>query len=209
MLIIKTIHMRTKLSIIILVIVGLTTLTSFTNKSVRNDKLIVVLDAGHGGKDKGNQNNYLAEKDISLEIIKRVKELNQNEGIEIILTREGDVDKSFNDRSEMINSINPDFFISIHLNNSNNEAINGYEVYHTPEDNEARQLAINFINSLDSPLKNRGTKEGHYNILRNSHVPGIIYKIGFISNYHDFNYIVSEEGKQKIVNDILKFIHQP
>lgn len=200
--------MKTKLSIITLVITGFISLTAFTNNITDHDKITIILDAGHGGKDKGSQNNYVAEKDISLEIIQRVKKLNQNKDIEIILTRENDVDKSFNDRTEMINSIKPDYFISIHLNKSNNETINGYEVYHNPKDLDAKKLATNFINSFDSPLNNRGTKEGNFNILRNSNVPGIIYEVGFISNDNDYNYITSEEGKQKIVNDILNFINQ-
>jgi N-acetylmuramoyl-L-alanine amidase len=200
--------MKTKLSIFTLAIAGFISLTAFTHKITDHDKITIVLDAGHGGKDKGSQNNYSAEKDISLEIIQRVKKLNQNKDVEIILTREDDVDKSFNERTELINSIKPDYFISIHLNKSSNENTNGYEVYHNPKNIEAKKLATNFINSFDSPLKNRGIKEGNLNILRNSNAPGILYEIGFISNDSDYNYIVSEEGKQKIVNDILNFINQ-
>jgi len=176
--------------------------------SINNDpeKIIVVLDAGHGGKDNGTKNSVIDEKNYTLEIVKEVQKRNKNANIEIILTREEDKFLELHERSALINKENPTYFISVHLNSAMDKSKNGYEVFHYPKNEAAKKLAENFIEKVNYPINNNGVKSANFHILRESKVPGIIYEVGFISNDNDAKYITSEEGKNKVITEILNFI---
>jgi len=90
----------------------------------------VVLDAGHGGKDPGSQGKYgTKEKDVVLDITKRIGKLLKKAGINVIYTREEDVFIPLIDRTKMANDSNGKLFVSIHANSNNNRKIQGFETY--------------------------------------------------------------------------------
>ena len=92
---------------------------------------IVVLDAGHGGKDPGSQGKYgTKEKDVVLDITKRVgRLLEKNTGIKVVYTRDEDVFVPLIDRTKMANDANGKLFISVHANSNPNRKIQGFETY--------------------------------------------------------------------------------
>lgn len=198
--------MKLKFSLLLATI--LIVFSSFTSQNNDPEKITIVLDAGHGGHDIGTVQNGLSEKDFTLEIVKLVKAKNKNANIEIILTRDEDKMVELTERSAFINQVNPKYFISIHLNKANKNTLNGNEVYHSKNNEEAKLIAEKFYNSIDNPLNKRGVKEGNFHILRETKVPGFLYEVGFVSNENDYNFITSEKGKEKIVNEILNFINQ-
>ena len=80
-----------------------------------SNKIIVVLDAGHGGQDKGAINkDGITEKDLTLQLIKKIKALNTDENIQIILSRDNDVYASPRAKADFAKTNNADMFISIH-----------------------------------------------------------------------------------------------
>lgn len=102
----------------------------YSHKSNAQDKpFIVVLDAGHGGKDPGNRGNGYFEKDIALNIVLAVgKELEKNKNIKIIYTRKTDVFIELRERSAIANRANADLFVSIHCN-AHHSAASGTETF--------------------------------------------------------------------------------
>lgn len=87
------------------------------------DRFVVVLDAGHGGKDTGNIGNGYREKDIALSIVLKVgAELEKHEGVEVIYTRDSDVFIPLEKRGEIANNANADLFVSVHCNAHNSQA---------------------------------------------------------------------------------------
>lgn len=96
-------------------VVALGFLLSF---SFSKEKKVVVIDAGHGGTDLGANREGINEKEIVLNIAKKIKLLNQNQNLEIILTRDDDTYPSLTDRTKKINELKPDYSISLHVNNS-------------------------------------------------------------------------------------------
>ncbi|RLZ11400.1 N-acetylmuramoyl-L-alanine amidase [Faecalibacter macacae] len=199
-------HMRLKVSLLTVFFCFIFSSLSFANDDPK--KITIVLDAGHGGHDFGTKNSLYNEKDYTLEIVKAVKERNQNTNIEIVLTRDSDQFLELIERSALINKVNPTYFISVHLNSAMDKTKNGFEVYHYPKNNEAKILAENFIQNVNFPIENRGVKSANFHILRESKAPGFIYEIGFISNENDAAYLTSEDGKEKIISEILKFIQK-
>ncbi|OYP20997.1 hypothetical protein CG709_08115, partial [Lachnotalea glycerini] len=77
---------------------------------------IVVIDAGHGGKDDGTEHFNTVEKEVNLDIVLKLKELLDASDIKAYYTRLDDTKPSNADRVAFANSIKPDFFISVHNN---------------------------------------------------------------------------------------------
>lgn len=90
----------------------------------------VVIDAGHGGKDPGAiGRNGVKEKDITLDVARRLKGELEDKGIDVIMTRLSNSFISLSRRCEIANSSNADLFISIHVNANRARRIQGFEVY--------------------------------------------------------------------------------
>jgi N-acetylmuramoyl-L-alanine amidase len=91
----------------------------------------VVIDAGHGGKDPGAiGRSGLKEKDVNLDIARRLKDILQDEGIRVILTRDRDTFVSLRQRVDIANHSDADFFVSIHSNANYSSRLKGFEVYY-------------------------------------------------------------------------------
>ncbi len=103
----------------------------------------VVIDPGHGGKDPGAVGRYgLKEKDVALDVSKRLKRILEERGIEVIMTRDTDKFISLWQRTSISNKSNPDFFISVHANAHRNRRPSGFEVFYLSDalDDSARAV---------------------------------------------------------------------
>lgn len=103
------------------------------------DRFVVVLDAGHGGKDPGNMGNGFKEKDIALNIVLKVGQALERRGdVEVIYTRKNDVFVELNQRARIANDARADLFVSVHCNAHNSQAY-GTETFvlglHRSQDN--------------------------------------------------------------------------
>ncbi|OIO38775.1 MAG: hypothetical protein AUJ75_02365 [Candidatus Omnitrophica bacterium CG1_02_49_10] len=112
----------------------------------------IVVDAGHGGKDPGaigRDGTY--EKNVVLNVAKRLKKHLASRGINVIMTRDTDTFISLGGRTEKANSNKAKLFVSIHANANKYRSINGFEVYYFSEatDDDARALAAAENAALD------------------------------------------------------------
>ncbi len=111
--------MKTNRYLHFVLFIVLLTLLSFSKEDSRpfDDKFIVVLDAGHGGKDPGNLGSGYKEKDIALRIVLSIgKELEKNKDIKVIYTRKTDKFLELHERAKIANKADADLFVSIHCN---------------------------------------------------------------------------------------------
>jgi N-acetylmuramoyl-L-alanine amidase len=91
---------------------------------------IVILDAGHGGKDPGNSYHGFVEKEIALKTTLKLEKLLEKEGgIQVIHTRKSDVFIELKDRPKKANSLDANLFISIHCNSVKNPVPFGTETF--------------------------------------------------------------------------------
>lgn len=109
----------------------------------------IVLDAGHGGKDPGAQGKTTREKEVTLDIAKRVKILLEDAGIKVKMTRTTDVFISLPGRTEIASQTNADLFVSIHANSNPNRKTEGFEVYY---------VKTNGKSDLDEEQRDRNEK---------------------------------------------------
>lgn len=124
--------MKTNTILLFVSFIIVLTFSSFTqNENIyTKEKFIVVLDAGHGGKDPGKPSKYgFKEKDIALKIALKIGEqLEKNPNIKVIYTRKTDVFIELKDRPKIANNANADLFVSIHCNAHHTQAY-GTETY--------------------------------------------------------------------------------
>lgn len=104
----------------------------------------VFIDAGHGGKDPGTAHNSLVERNITLDIARRVGNLLKANGLEVVYSREKDQSIALSKRTMLANKAKADLFVSIHVNAHASENISGFETYflNLASNRQAAQVAI-------------------------------------------------------------------
>ncbi len=92
---------------------------------------LVVVDAGHGGKDRGTMApGGMDEKDIVLDVAKRLKNLLEDAGVKVIMTRSTDDFISLPERTVIASKSGADLFVSVHVNSNPDHTVNGFLVYY-------------------------------------------------------------------------------
>lgn len=170
-------------------------------------KKTVVIDPGHGGSDVGATRNNIYEKNITLDISKRVAELLSNKGYEVIMTRSADETVSLQERVEISENSEPDIFVSIHVNSSNSETPSGLET-HYYKDNSlqlAKNVHASMLNNINS--NNRGLFKSKFYVINHTTAPAILVEIGFLSNPSERAQLVSESRKQATAKAIAEGIY--
>lgn len=184
-------------------------------KEIKNqvsNKKIIVIDAGHGGIDHGKKVNDVFESKIVESIAKKIKQLNKNNDIEIILLREDDTFIELKERVNKVNAINPHLLISLHINTSQNNNVNGVDAFVSSK-NAFYEKSVDAANELIDKISNKNLAKGNVKdasifIINNSNCPAITLEIGYLTNDNDREYIKSENGVNEIANRILEFLKQ-
>jgi N-acetylmuramoyl-L-alanine amidase len=154
--------------------------------------LKLYLDAGHGGKDSGASGNGLLEKNINLEICKRIKDyLKDYSNVEVMVTRDSDIFLTLDERTDHANKWGADAFLSVHINANTSPSPRGFESYTYPNANSATKAFQNVmhqeifkqISSYGMPDK--GKKTANFHVLRESEMKAILTENGFITNSAD------------------------
>lgn len=178
---------------------------------------VIVIDPGHGGGDPGCYSRSLGvyEKQITLDVAVRLRDLLESEGWEVVLTRDTDRDVSWlgspdsvelQSRCDAANDIGADFFISLHCNASVSSIPNGSSVYwFKPED---RQLAKALEFSLSSlGFYQIGTlREGFY-VLRNTDMPAVLVEMAYLTNYEDGTKLADQGCRQTIAEELAQALN--
>ncbi len=154
---------------------------------------LVVLDAGHGGKDPGAIGDNLNEKDVNLAVVLKVGELLKAKGIRVVYTRKDDIFVELDDRPSIANMYNASLFVSIHCNSNINSTPSGTETYcYYPvsdpqlymQKDERYNLALRIQQAMvdELGLNDRGVKQANFEVLRETDMPSALVEMAFISN---------------------------
>lgn len=162
------------------------------------NKLIVV-DPGHGGRDPGKIGiSGVPEKEINLEVSKRLATVLGQMGAAVILTRDSDIDLSdssasgwrskkrqdLSRRVELANGRKADLYISVHCNAFSSQREHGAQVFSHPQSPESKVLAECIQSEMAKILQNtkRQARQVDYYAIRKTKMPAVIVEIGFITN---------------------------
>ncbi|MFC0469847.1 N-acetylmuramoyl-L-alanine amidase [Halalkalibacter kiskunsagensis] len=162
------------------------------------------LDPGHGGADSGATANGLQEKNITLDIALRIRDLLEKdyEDVNIRMSRTTDTTRSLSQRTNDANSWGADYFLSIHVNAFNGSA-QGYEDYiHTSLTDSSltaqyRNIMHDEITKVNN-LSNRGKKKANFHVLRETAMSALLTENGFIDNTSDAEKLRSSSWRQAV-----------
>lgn len=194
---------------------------------------VIVIDPGHGGKDggaMGNDPERTAEKEITLEVAKLVRDYAEQAGAIVYLTRETDSDladeqlrglsnrksQDIRRRLAFIHEKNADFFVSIHLNALPSPKWRGAQTFFYPRFKENKHLATLIQEELIRNLENTERKPlqlNHVYLLKYAKVPGALVEIGFISNEEELELLKQPSYQRKVAASIyqgmLRYVEEP
>lgn len=180
---------------------------------------VVVLDAGHGGRDSGSIFRKLFEKNITLDICQRVKRMLVGHKIVPVLTRVSDYDLPLAERCRIANELKADYFISIHCNADPDpdseefakKQAKGEEIWYFEGSKEDLNLAKHFSASVDDFFPHepfRGIKPTkNFYVLRRTVMPSILLECGFIDNSttaEAFSQDKTIERIARLISDVLR-----
>lgn len=176
---------------------------------------IVVLDAGHGGKDPGARaiDGTTYEKRINLKILSNLKEILDQENIKVYYTRTGDETVYLNPRVNLANETKADLFLSIHCNSSESSLPRGMEVLYKSNWSQGSFTSERLARIAFEELKgisgyvNRGLVAGdEILIIHKSQVPVALIEVGFLSNKEELAFLKSSDREKDIAKGIASVI---
>lgn len=189
----------------------LTANVSKEEKKAKKDQVVIVVDPGHGGEDPGKVGvNDVLEKDLNLQIAKKVKKLLEEAGIKIVMTRTNDKvpdakKEDLNQRVQLINETKPKLALCIHQNSYPDAKIKGAQVFYhtiTPEAEDVASIVQEQLRTVD-PTNTRQIKENDtYFMLKNTQVPTIIVECGFLTNPDEAAKLTQEDYQDKLAQAI-------
>lgn len=177
-------------------------------------KAVVVLDAGHGGADPGKVGiDGQLEKEINLQVVKKLKAYLEQNDVEVILTRKGDgglygpsdrnkKSADMKKRVDIINKAAPDVMVSIHQNSYHEPDISGAQVFYFQGSEEGKRFAqivqARFDYCLGEENRRQAKANGSYYLLSHAKPVSIIVEAGFLSNRAEAARLETEEYQDKI-----------
>ncbi len=184
------------------------------NLRVKENTPCVVIDAGHGGSDPGKVGiNNALEKDINLQIARKVKAYLEANDIAVIMTRETedglyDADASnkkvqdMKRRIEIIEKTVPNLTVSIHQNSYPEEYVRGAQVFYYDTSLEGKRLAevlqTQLVQKVDPENKRQIKANDSYYLLKKTKTPIVIVECGFLSNREEADKLGTEEYQEKL-----------
>lgn len=186
----------------------------YMGKTIESEKMCIVVDAGHGGKDPGKVGvSGCYEKDINLRIAEKLKAFLEMEGIEVVFTRDGDYglyaetdtnkkNADMRNRVKLIEETNPLLTVSIHQNSYSDSSIKGAQTFYCSSSGESKELAgiiqERLINTLDKKNHRKAKANDNYYLLENTTCPIVIVECGFMSNEDECNNLESDYYQEKV-----------
>lgn len=190
---------------------------SIGNAVAQSNQVVVMIDAGHGGKDVGHETSisgHQDEKHINLKIAKFLGSYIEKytDNVKVLYTRTDDSSISLDDRVDLANSSKADYFLSIHCNGNASSSVRGTEshVHSMTSKNSvalARQIEKQF--SSRAGRHSRGVKDKNdlqhsLQVLKFTEMTSVLVECGFITNPKEANYLNSTHGQEIIASAIFR-----
>lgn len=182
----------------------------FPTSLVQQDRMVIIIDPGHGGRDPGAVGlGGLRETDVVLDISHQVTQLLEQNGIQVIMTRQDERTVDLAPRTQLANRVNADLFVSIHANavGGGRTEVNGVETYYYQSGSLLAQYIQNSILQSFS-MNNRGVKQARFYVLRHSRMPAVLVETGFVTGNYDSQILANPTQRTRMAEAITRGILQ-
>ena len=168
----------------------------------------VVIDAGHGGHDRGGvPGQQASEKTLALDVALRVAEKMKASGVKVVMTRSDDTFISLDRRTAIGNAqASGTLFVSIHFNSAWRRGANGFETFYHLE--KAAPVAARINRELEKVRQGekRGAKQRGFYVLRKSRHAAVLVECGFLTNPAEAALCLQPSYREKLAEAIVKGI---
>lgn len=175
----------------------------------RKTGYLVVIDAGHGGKDpgaKGVTGNL--EKDFNLSVANKLVEiLSQDKKFQIVATRTTDEFIALQDRAKLANEMDADLFLSIHAN-SFKPSTRGTETFYYHDYSKAFAQVVHRHLVKATAFPDRSTQTAPFVVIKQTTMPAVLTETGFLSNSIENSKLVSPEFQSKVAEALAEAIRE-
>ena len=163
----------------------------------------VVIDAGHGGHDRGGiPGQRIAEKEMNLDVAQRLRNVLASNGYRVVMTRDSDVFVPLPTRVAIANSYRNAIFVCVHFNSTQRRGAAGIETYFYSRDSLPLASAVHYYVAGGAPSSNRGVRRRGYYVLRKTNVPAVLVECGFLTNPTEASYAQTASYRQKLAEEI-------
>src|SRR5213596_2958096 len=163
----------------------------------------VVIDAGHGGHDRGGiPGQRIAEKDMTLDVAQRLRNVLAASGYRVVMTRDSDVFVPLPTRVAIANSYRDAIFVCIHFNSAKRVGADGIETYFYSRDSLPLASAVHYFVAGGAPTPNRGVRRRGFYVLRKTKIPAVLVECGFLTNPGEGEYAQTASYRQKLAEEI-------
>jgi N-acetylmuramoyl-L-alanine amidase len=167
----------------------------------------IVVDAGHGGHDRGGvPGQRIGEKGMTLDVAQRLRGILQSQGYRVIMTRNSDVFIPLPTRVAIANSNRGATFVSVHFNSSRRAGANGVETYYYRSDSASLAASIHRNVVAGAPTENRGIRRRGFYVLRRTAIPSVLVECGFLTNPTEGRLAQSATYRQQLAERIARGI---
>jgi N-acetylmuramoyl-L-alanine amidase len=171
----------------------------------------VVIDAGHGGFDRGGiPRQRVAEKTVALDVARRLQRALELDGYRTIMTRDSDVFVPLGTRVRIANRQRNAIFVCIHFNAARRSGASGIETYYYSRASASLGASIHRNVVAGTASENRGLRRRGYYVLRKTRIPAVLVECGFLTNPREAALAEIAGYRQTLAEQIARGIrHQP
>ncbi len=180
------------------------------------EALTIVIDAGHGGIDKGAASETYQESLLNLATAMQLEQVAKDAGYTVIMTRNTDTAVSLVNRIKIANSTNAVAFISVHYNAAISTAKNGVEVYISSKNGALKESSKKLADNILSGLKqipnisisdSLSTRDAKIYLTENADMPTVLLELGYLSNVKDLAFVSQAKYQKQMAEKIIKGIN--
>ncbi|MBT6842894.1 MAG: AMIN domain-containing protein [Candidatus Melainabacteria bacterium] len=168
---------------------------------------VVVLDAGHGGYDSGAVYGGYNEKDITLDITRKVQEYLAAAGINVYMVRSEDRFISLAERVEVTNAVDPKIFVSIHVNALiTNPEMQGLQTYYYSSTGKQLGAVIHKQLLTDVLMPDQRIRHANFWVTKYTKAPSVLLELGFMTNVAERKKLVRESYQNDLAKSVARGI---
>ena len=173
------------------------------------ERVVVAIDPGHGGRDPGAVGiGGLQEKQVIFPIAQQVAAILREQGVEVVMTRNSDIELDLDPRVQIAERASADLFVSIHANaiNLSRPDVNGLETYYYSNAGASFARTVHDVVLNTMGMSDRRVRQARFYVLRRTSMPAILIEVGFVTGAEDIHNLRDPEWRSRMADAIARGI---